>query len=135
MTLRRYAPMTRSAGIRIPASMRLRVLRRDERAAGGCVGFGRLPGDCMGGLELDHVRASGGLGMKSTTCDCNLVALCGAHHRHKTAHGRDDRPVLLDYLERFAYGPHEDGHVAEADCGHVDPEYGCLTCMTRRTAS
>jgi hypothetical protein len=59
VTLRRYAPMTPSAGTRIPTAMRLRVLRRDERATGGCVGFQRLPGDCMGGLELDHWAKDG----------------------------------------------------------------------------
>lgn len=134
MTLRRYKPMDRSAGTRIPNTTRLRVLSRDARATGGCVGFGRLPGDCMGGLELDHVRASGALGKKSTTCDCNLVSLCGGHHRHKTAHGREVRPILLDYLERFGYGPHEEGHVAEADCSHVDPVHGCPSCMSRRVA-
>lgn len=75
--------------------MRLDVLVRDN----GCIGFGRLPGDCSGGLELDHVRASGGMGMKSRTEPDNLVSLCGAHHRYKTANGRTARPILLAYLE------------------------------------
>jgi 5-methylcytosine-specific restriction endonuclease McrA len=110
--MRRYGGLKPSAGTRIPTDMRTRVLTRDQRATGGCVGFGRLPGECEYALELDHVRASGALGMKSVTCDCNLVALCGAHHKHKTFNGRDGRRVLLAYLEQFAYGPHVEGHVA-----------------------
>jgi hypothetical protein len=50
-------------------------------------------------LELDHVRASHGMGMKSETVESNLVALCGAHHRWRTTHGREGRPILLAYLE------------------------------------
>jgi 5-methylcytosine-specific restriction endonuclease McrA len=66
------------------------------------VGWGRLPGDCHGRLELDHVRASGGLGMKSRTTLDNLVTLCAAHHRYKTEHGRTVRPLLIAYLEEGA---------------------------------
>ena len=92
--MRRYAPIAPSRGTVIPHEMRLRVLSRDN----GCVGFGRFPVDCAGGLELDHVRASGGMGMKSRTADDNLVSLCNACHRWKTANGRTARPILLDYL-------------------------------------
>lgn len=90
--------MKASRGTVIPGSMKIAVLDRDR----GCVGFGRLPGDCMGPLEIDHVRASGGISMKSRTQTDNLVALCGAHHRWKTEHGKTARPVLLDYLGTFA---------------------------------
>jgi 5-methylcytosine-specific restriction endonuclease McrA len=86
--------MTQSKGTVIPYDMRLRVLTRDD----GCVGFGRFPTTCAGGLELDHVRASHGMGMKSRTDDNNLVSLCGVCHRWKTEHGREARPILLDYL-------------------------------------
>ena len=94
--MRRYGGIKASAGTVIPYPMRLRVLGRDARTTGGCVGFQRLPGDCHFALELDHVRASHGTSMKSVTCDCNLAALCGAHHRYKTEHGRQARPILLD---------------------------------------
>ena len=97
MSLRRYAQLKPSRGTTIPAEVRLFVLHRD----GGCVGFGRLPGECQGGLELDHVRASHGMGMKSATTADNLVSLCAAHHRYKTEHGREARPILLDYLTAF----------------------------------
>jgi len=92
--VRRYTPLKPSRGTIIPAEMRLRVLRRDQ----GCVGFAELPGECAGPLELDHVRASHGIGLKSETTDENLVSLCGAHHRYKTEHGREARPLLLAYL-------------------------------------
>lgn len=105
-------------------------MQRDARAVGGCVGFSLLNGECAGGLELDHVRASHGVGLKSVTCDCNLVSLCGSHHRFKTEHGREVRPVLLAYLARFGYSEHADGHLD--DCGHVDPVFGCSACETRR---
>ena len=96
--MRRYAPVKKSTGTRIDHAMRLRVIQRDAKATGGCVGFGRFPTTCSGGLELDHVRASHGMGMKSDTTDGNLVSLCGACHRWKTEHGRQARPILLDYL-------------------------------------
>lgn len=86
------------------ADLRLDVLERDGRNAGGCVGFGRFPGDCIGRLTLDHVRASGALGKKSRTTADNLATLCIGHHEWKTNHGREARPILLDYLSRFGYG-------------------------------
>ena len=98
MTLRRYAPLKQSRGTVIPPRMKLDVFERDA----GCVGFGRLPGDCAGGLEPDHVRASHGTGMKSRTEPDNLVALCGSHHRWKTENGREARPLLLAYLEEVS---------------------------------
>lgn len=91
--------MKQSHGTQIPPSMRRRVIARDR----GCVGFNLLPGECAGPLELDHVRASHGMGMKSVTEEWNLVALCGVHHRYKTTHGREVRPFLMTYLEHF-YG-------------------------------
>ena len=95
----------------IPGPMRVRVYTRDQ----GCVGFRLIPGvECALGLTLDHVRASGGLSMKSVTCDCNLVSLCVAHHEYKTLNGRAVRPLLLDYLATFGYGDHPDGHAVSA---------------------
>lgn len=38
------------------------------------------------------------MGMKSPSTTGNLAALCGAHHRFKTEHGREARPLLLGYL-------------------------------------
>lgn len=126
MTLRRYAPMKQSRGTVIPPAMRLRVLYRDN----GCIGAALLPGPCGNPNEIDHVRASHAMGMKSVTCDCNLVTLCGAHHRYKTSRGREVRPVLLDYLAKFEYDEHAPDHL-EGDCGHVDPRFDCDTCQRR----
>jgi 5-methylcytosine-specific restriction endonuclease McrA len=55
---------------------------------------------CDGRLDVDHVRASGGLGMKSETHRTNMVVLCRHHHRAKTEYGKVWRPLLLAYLER-----------------------------------
>jgi hypothetical protein len=99
--LRRYPTHRRAQGIGrldpIPATVRAHVRRRD----GGCV-FGRLgvPHDCFGRFELDHVRASGGLGIRSRSTPDNLVVLCPAAHLEKTLHGRRWRPVLLAWIER-----------------------------------
>lgn len=93
--LRRYAPMKASRGTVIPQDVRAFVSNRDRICVGVVVG---MPGECSGSFELDHVRASGGLGIKSRSTPDNLVRLCGAHHRAKTEDGRRWRPVLLDYL-------------------------------------
>jgi 5-methylcytosine-specific restriction endonuclease McrA len=58
------------------------------------------PAACDGPLDVDHVRASGGLGMKSPTHRTNMVVLCRHHHRLKTDWGKTWRPLLLAYLER-----------------------------------
>lgn len=113
--MRRYTEMKPSRGTSIPPDVRLYVLRRDE----GCVGFGRFPTECSGALELDHVRASHGMGMKSETTAGNLVSLCGSCHRWKTEHGREARPILLDYL-------------ASADHPHVELVEGCDECRAVR---
>jgi 5-methylcytosine-specific restriction endonuclease McrA len=112
--IRRYAPMKSSMGTPIPAELRLAVYRRD----GGCIGRKCFDGPCGGTLEVDHVRASHGMGMKSRTELDNLVALCGTHHRYKTEHGREARPILLAYLAAF-----DDEHT------HVDPQPGCTKCF------
>ncbi len=81
----------------IPRAVRIYVHARD----GGCVGRKvNLPTGCWGGLEIDHVRASGGMGMKSASTADNLVTLCALCHWYKTDHGREVRPLLLDYLAR-----------------------------------
>jgi hypothetical protein len=71
------------------------VLQRD----GGCVGprIG-LPGACYGRIEIDHVRASGGLQLRSPSTLENLACLCSTHHRYKTEHGREVRPLLIAWI-------------------------------------
>ena len=95
--LRRYTALKPSRGTVIPTQVRQHVHVRDN----GCVGpRAGLPGDCYGSIEQDHVRASGGIGMKSRSTPDNLVDLCGGHHRYKTLNGRKARPLLLRYLEQ-----------------------------------
>jgi 5-methylcytosine-specific restriction endonuclease McrA len=89
-------PLKPSSGTRIPDDVRQAVEHRDRLCVGLVV---LMPGDCAGAMELDHVRASGGLGMKSRSTADNLVRLCGAHHRVKTENGRVWRPILIDYIE------------------------------------
>lgn len=73
---------------------------------GGCVarvaaqGWWTIDQHCDGPLDVDHVRASGGLGMKSPTHRTNMVVLCRHHHRAKTEYGKVWRPLLIAYLER-----------------------------------
>ena len=112
--IRRYAPMKPSRGTVISVDLRLALIERD----GGCVGRKCFAGSCSGALEFDHVRASHGMGMKSETSMRNLVTLCNAHHRWKTEHGREARPILLAYLE-----------LAENEHTHVDPVPGCVQCF------
>ena len=95
MALRRYAPLKPSSGTRIPDAVRRSVVLRDAGCVGPRVG---MPTDCVGGIELDHVRASGGMGIKSPSTAENCVSLCGSHHRMKTLEGRRWRPRLLGYL-------------------------------------
>lgn len=96
MTLRRYAPLKPSRGTVIPPLLRLEVLQRDDGCVGMLLGWA---GPHTSALELDHVRAAHAVGMKSRTTADNLVALCGACHRWKTANGRLARPQLIAYLE------------------------------------
>src|SRR5690606_36114238 len=56
---------------------------------------------CDGPSEIDHVRASGGLGLRSPSTKANTVRLCRWAHLTKTYLGRVIRPLLLDYIERM----------------------------------
>jgi hypothetical protein len=66
--------------------------------------FGIIDPRCQGPLEVDHVRASGGLGIKSATHRSNMVCLCRHHHRAKTEYGKVWRPLLLAYLAKVEVG-------------------------------
>ena len=97
--MRRYAPIAPSKGTTWPTAVREAAYARD----GGCVGpLVGMPGECQGGVELDHIRASGGIGMKSRSTLDNAATLCGSHHRVKTNAGKTWRPVLLEYVEFMA---------------------------------
>lgn len=97
MTLRRYSKPKKSRGTVIPSLVREQVYARDMGCLGPRVG---MPEQCFGRIELDHVRASHGIGMKSESTLENLASLCSTHHRIKTDNGRTWRPVLVGWLER-----------------------------------
>ena len=98
--LRRYPSQHRHGGTRspdpVPPAVRAHVRARDRVCAFTRLG---IPHECFGRLELDHVRASGGLGLRSRSMPDNLVLLCPAAHRTKTLAGRRWRPVLLAWIE------------------------------------
>jgi 5-methylcytosine-specific restriction endonuclease McrA len=99
--MRRNVPLKPSRGTTWPVDESNAIYARDRgRCVGPAAGFA---GDCYGQLERDHVRASHGIGMKSESVRQNGVLLCSVHHAWKTVHGREARPMLLDYLARF-YG-------------------------------
>lgn len=101
MTLRRYAPMKPSMGTRWPPEVRTHVSAHQPVCLGPIAG---MPGACEGGLELDHLRASGAMGMKSDSIATNAARLCGLHHRLKTREGRTWRSHLLEALAILSRG-------------------------------
>lgn len=92
--------MTASAS-RWPAKVRAAIEERDPSCVGRIVGF---PTRCYGAAQLDHIRASGGIGMKSPSTLENGARLCFSCHEWKTSHGREARPLLLDYVNRVTPG-------------------------------
>ena len=96
--LRSKTRLKPSRGTVIPSHVRNYVYARDGVCVGPLVG---MPGACDGWLELDHVRASGGVGMKSASTAANLLLLCGRiHHPLKTREANRWRSALVAYLER-----------------------------------
>lgn len=135
MTLRRHTPMKQSTGTRWPPEVREHVYSHQPRCIGTLAG---MPGPCEGSDELDHIRASGAVGLKSKSIAVNGARLCGAHHRMKGDRGKHWRPRLItvvralyrtDNCDRCALeDAKEYGASFHADC--VDP---CSsTCPARR---
>lgn len=91
-------PVTRAVW---PQSVREHVR---EHQGWGCIGpQAGMPGECIGpAIELDHVRASGGLTLKSPSIATNAARLCArVHHPLKTREGRTWRPRLLSEIARL----------------------------------
>jgi len=96
----RRSPIAKSRGTTWPREESDAIWERDR---GHCVGpRAGFQGDCYGSLERDHVRASHGMGMKSESTRENGVLLCSVHHAWKTVHGREARPLLIEYLAKAA---------------------------------
>lgn len=123
--LRRYAPIKPSRGTEWPPEVRAAAYALHHGCLGLRVG---MPLPCSGSIELDHIRASGGISLKSPSTLDNAAPLCSAHHRVKTEAGRLWRPLLIAAVDAAL---RRDGAVT--DCGHVDPVYGCPgPCQYRR---
>lgn len=115
MTTWRRTPLKPSAGTTWPADVRAAIHERDRGCIGPRVG---MPGECIGEVHPDHVRASGALSKKSRSTVDNGVEVCAQHHSVKTLNGRTWRPVFIDWIDS-----HADLHAA-----HVDPVPGCEPC-------
>lgn len=94
-------PLRRSAGTQWPPDVARAIWDRD---GGECVGpMLGMPELCQGAPTRDHIRASGGLGMKSRSTLDNGVLLCSnVHHPMKTNAGKRWRPVLIEYVDWMA---------------------------------
>lgn len=111
MTLRRRTPLraTRRAQPEdFSAETRRRARERDRGCLGPRVG---MPEPCLGEIQLDHIRASGALSVKSRNSLDNAASLCVSHHDRKGREGRTWRPRLIDLVNELM-GSHE---------SHVDP--------------
>lgn len=122
MTLRRRTPLKPSVGTRWPTDVREQARARDRGCLGPRVG---MPEACLGEVQLDHVRASGGVSMKSRSTLDNAAHLCVRHHDMKTREGRRWRPVLLEWIDRQA-------RLASAEHTHVELAFGCPVCNSIR---
>jgi hypothetical protein len=115
MTLWRRTPLAPSRGTTWPPKVRAAIHDRDQGCVGPRVG---MPDPCIGGVQADHVRASGVVSRKSRSTLDNGVELCAGHHQLKTLNGRTWRPVLIDWIDL-----HADPHAA-----HVDVVSSCAAC-------
>ena len=95
MALRRRTPLRASRGTVWPTDVREHIATHQH----GCIGpLAGMPGECMGRAELDHVRPSGGIGMKSDSIAVNGARLCTWHHRLRTDAGKTWRPRVLSVV-------------------------------------
>lgn len=97
MTLRRYTSLRPSTGTRWPPEVRAAAWTMQGGCLGPRVGMTEA---CLGAVELDHIAASHGTGMKSASTLENAALLCGRHHRVKTENGRVWRPALQAWVAR-----------------------------------
>lgn len=96
MSLRRLTPLKPPRGTTWPLSVQVQIRHRDGTCVGPRIG---MPGECFGAYEIDHVRASGGVGMKSRSTVDNGILVCSTHHLEKTLNGRKWRPIFLEWIE------------------------------------
>ena len=120
--LRRYSPIAASRGTQWPPEVRAEIERLDgHHCVCARAGFPlEVIARCGGDTQLDHVRASHGIGMKSRSTVDNGVLLSAWCHRWKGENGREARPLLLDWIARRS-----------DDCQHVDIVSQCPSCRRR----
>ena len=114
--------MKQSRGTEWPPEVKAEILRLDgHRCVCERAHFPpRVVGRCGGDLQVDHVRASHGTGMKSDSIVSNGATLSAFCHRWKTEHGKEARPLLLDWIA-----------IRDGGCTHVEPVWGCSSCQRR----
>lgn len=123
--MRRRTELRSTRGTTWPPEVRQAAWDRDH----GCIGpRAGMPDLCLGTTELDHVRASGGMSMKSRSTLDNAAHLCARHHDMKTRDGKKWRPVLLEWIDRKA----RVAATLALDCTHVEPVFGCRPCGYRK---
>jgi hypothetical protein len=127
--VRRRTPLKPSRGTVWPDDVREHV-REHQR---GCIGpLAGMLGHCSPGTELDHIRASHGVGMKSESVASNAAQLCAWHHDMKTREGRRWRPVLLDVNRWLAGDCASCRAEREPEHPHVEFAFGCPECFAIR---
>lgn len=87
--------MKPSRGTVWPTEVRAHVHTHQPLCVGPLAG---MYGPCEGSIELDHIRASGGIGLKSKSIATNAASMCSAHHSMKTNEGKRWRPRLIDVV-------------------------------------
>lgn len=133
--MRRRSSLKASSGTVWPVEVREHV--RVHQA--GCIGpIAGMPGHCDGETQLDHVRASHAVGMKSKSIATNAARVCNWHHDMKTRQGKLWRPRLLSIMRALIRNcdrcEQEWAREYGLDCGHVEPVHGCPDCRARRLA-
>lgn len=132
--MRRRGGLKPSQGTTWPRDVREHIATHQA----GCIGpLAGMLGRCDPGIELDHIRASHGMGMKSDSIATNGAHLCLFHHDMKTRNGKTWRPRLIDVNRwlartcascasemREVYG----FEIEDPHAGHVDP---CPSCPVR----
>ena len=95
--MRRTSGLKPSTGTRWPPAV---VAHIKEHQGDGCIGpEAGMPGECAGPIDTDHVRASGGISLKSKSIAVNGARLCRfTHHNLKTREGKTWRPRLLTVI-------------------------------------
>jgi hypothetical protein len=117
--------MKQSRGTVWPDDVRADIEARD---GGSCVGpRAGFPAEvttrCQGRTrDIDHIRASGGMGMKSRSTVDNGCLLDPWCHRWKTENGRVARPLLIAWVDAHAAPEHT----------HVELVHGCADCEAIR---